>query len=90
MTILRNLALATALAAGAFAASAAAAKPIVPIAPGALVTPHRFCAPLTFVNTFRAGMNQYRITYRVDRHCRTTIVRIVRVPIYEKPRHRMS
>ena len=55
---LRNLALGAVLAAGVFAGPAAA-KPIVPANPGALGTPHRFCVPHIFVDTFRSGMTRW-------------------------------
>jgi hypothetical protein len=83
MSPLRTVALGAVLAAGAFAASAAAAKPAVPANPGLQNPALRFCVPIVFTDTFRAGMTRYIVTYRVDRRCRTTIVRIVRVPVYK-------
>ena len=90
MSLFRKIALGAVLAAGALAASnASAGTPHIVPKPGLHKPYIKLCIPHTFTRVVRIGFHRYLITYHTNRFCRTTIVRVIRLPFYapHRPHH---
>jgi hypothetical protein len=88
MSLFRKLAIGAVLAFGALAASnASAGTPNIVLKPG-LHKPHiKLCIPHTYTRVVRIGFHRYLITYHMNRFCRVSVVRVIRLPFYA-PHHR--